>query len=162
MLLRDWEISGVGSMRTGLPLTVTVSRPTTVMADGNNLAQRPNIVPGVSLIPPGGQTINQWVNPAAFSIPAAGTWGNAGAGIVEGPGLFQFDTALSKTIKITEGTKVSLRMEGFNVFNHPQLGTPNLNFSSLAAFGRITSVSNSSPVGTGTARSFQFAARFTF
>ena len=161
-LLRDWEISGVGSMRTGLPLTVTVSRPTTVMADGNNLAQRPNIVPGVSLIPPGGQTINQWVNPAAFSIPAAGTWGNAGAGIVEGPGLFQFDTALSKTIKITEGTKVSLRMEGFNVFNHPQLGTPNLNFSSLAAFGRITSVSNSSPVGTGTARSFQFAARFTF
>jgi hypothetical protein len=53
-------------------------------------------------------------------------------------------------------------MEGFNVFNHPQLGTPNLNFSSLAAFGRITSVGNSSPVGMGTARSFQFAARFTF
>src|SRR6516162_631209 len=69
MLLRDWEISGVGSMRTGLPLTVTVTRPTTIMADGNNLAQRPNIVPGVSLIPAGGQTINQWINPAAFSIP---------------------------------------------------------------------------------------------
>jgi hypothetical protein len=162
MLLRDWEISGVSSMRTGLPLTVTVNRPTTVMADGNNLAQRPNIVPGVSLIPPGGQTINRWINPAAFSIPAAGTWGNAGTSLVRAPGLFQFDTALSRTIKITEGTKVSLRMEGFNVFNHPQLGTPNLNFSSLAAFGRIGSVSNSSPVGTGTARSIQFAARFTF
>jgi hypothetical protein len=162
LLLRDWEVSGVGSMRTGLPLTVTVTRSTTVMADGNNLAQRPNIVPGVSLIPPGGQTINQWINPAAFSIPAPDTWGNAGVGIVQAPGLFQFDTALSRSIKITERTKVSLRVEGFNVFNHPQLGTPSLNFSSLASFGRITSVSNTSPVGTGTARSFQFAARFTF
>jgi hypothetical protein len=47
------------------------------------------------------------------------------------------------------------------MFNHPQLGTPNLNFSS-PAFGRITSVSNSSPIGTGTARSVQLAARFTF
>jgi hypothetical protein len=162
MLLRDWAISGVGSIRSGLPLTVTVSRKVTDLPDGNNVAQRPNVVPGVSLIPQGGQTVDHWINPAAFSIPAVGTWGNAGAGIVEGPGLFQFDTALSRTIKITERTKVSLRMEGFNVFNHPQLGNPNLNFSSLAAFGRITSVSNSSPVGTGTARSFQLAARFTF
>jgi hypothetical protein len=161
MLLRDREISGVGSMRTGLPLTVTVSRKTTDMLDGNNVAQRPNIVPGVSLIPPGGQTANNWINPAAFSIPAVDTWGNAGTGIIRGPGLFQFDTALQKAIKITERTKLSLRIEGFNVFNHPQLGTPTLNFSS-PAFGRITSVSNSSPVGTGTARSFQLAARFTF
>ncbi len=161
LLLRDWQISGVGSIRTGLPLTVTVSRSTAVMPDGNNVAQRPNIVPGISLTPPGGQTADHWINPAAFSIPAAGTWGTAGAGIIEGPGLFQFDTALQRAFKITEKTKLSLRIEGFNVFNHPQLGTPTLNFSS-PAFGRITSLSNSSPVGTGTARSFQFVARFTF
>lgn len=136
MLLRDWEISGVGSMRTGLPLTVTVTRPTTVMADGNNLAQRPNIVPGVSLIPPGGQTINRWINPAAFSTPAPGTWGNAGSSLVRGPGLFQFDTALSRSIKITEGSKLTFRIEGFNVFNHPQLGTPSLNFSTGSLYIR--------------------------
>jgi hypothetical protein len=161
LLLRDWEISGIGSMRTGLPLTVTVTRKVTDMIDGNNVAQRPNIVPGVSLIPPSGQTADHWINPAAFSIPAVRTWGNAGAGIIQGPGLFQFDTAIQRAIRITEGTKLSLRMETFNVFNHPQLGTPTLNFSS-PAFGRITSVSNSSPIGTGTARSVQLAARFTF
>jgi hypothetical protein len=54
-----------------------------------------------------------------------------------------------------------LRMEVFNVFNHPQLGNPNVNLSS-PLFGQITTVSNTTPIGTGTARSVQFAARFSF
>jgi hypothetical protein len=52
-------------------------------------------------------------------------------------------------------------MEVFNLFNHPQLGNPNVNISS-PMFGEITSISNTTPIGTGTARSVQFAARFTF
>ena len=52
-------------------------------------------------------------------------------------------------------------MEVFNLFNHPQLGNPNVNFSSNL-FGQITSIVNTTPIGTGTARSIQFAARFTF
>jgi hypothetical protein len=115
----------------------------------------------VSLIPPGGQTINGWINRAAFSVPVNNTWGNAGADIVRGPGLFQIDTALSKRINLTERTNLMLRMEAFNVFNHPQLGNPNVNFSS-PLFGQITSISNTTPSGTGTARSVQVAARFTF
>jgi hypothetical protein len=159
--LRNWTLSGVASTRTGLPLNVTVSRPTTAMADGNNTEQRPNLVPGMSLIPPGGQTIKDWINPAAFSVPAKDTWGNAGTDIVRGPGLFQIDTALSRRINLTERLNLMLRMEAFNVFNHPQLGNPNVNFSSTL-FGQITSISNTTPIGTGTARSVQFAARFTF
>jgi hypothetical protein len=54
-----------------------------------------------------------------------------------------------------------IRMEVFNVFNHPELGNPNVNFSSTL-FGQITSISNTTPIGTGTARSVQFAARLTF
>ena len=54
-----------------------------------------------------------------------------------------------------------LRMEVFNLFNHPELGNPNVNFSS-PSFGQITSVANTTPIGTGSARSVQFAARFTF
>jgi hypothetical protein len=118
-------------------------------------------VPGVSLIPPGGQTIHQWINPAAFSVPAPDTWGNAGRDIGRGPGLVQIDTALSRRINLTERTNLMLRMEVFNVFNHPELGNPNTNLSS-PLFGQITSVSNTTPIGTGTARSVQFAARFTF
>jgi hypothetical protein len=161
LLLRNWTLSGVGSIRTGLPLTVTVSRKTTDMPDGNNAGERPNIVPGVSLIPSGGQTIGHWINPAAFSIPAIGTWGNAGRALIRAPGLFQIDTAIARSIRITERTNVSLRMEAFNVFNHPELGSPTVNLSS-PSFGQILSVSNTSPIGTGSARSIQLAARFTF
>jgi hypothetical protein len=159
--LRNWTISGVASIRTGLPLNVTLSRPTTVMADGNNTNERPNLVPGVSLIPPGGQTISDWINRAAFSTPANDTWGNAGTDIVRGPGLFQIDTALSRRINLTERLNLMIRMEAFNVFNHPELGNPNVNFSSTL-FGHITSIINTTPIGTGTPRSVQFAARFTF
>ena len=159
--LRDWTISGVASLRTGLPLTVTVSRPTTAMADGNNTNQQPNLVPGVSIIPPGGQTIGDWINRAAFSVPANNTWGNAGTYIARGPGLHQLDTAISRRINIRERTNLMLRMEVFNVFNHPQLGNPNVNLSS-PLFGQITSIINTTPIGTGTARCVQFAARFTF
>jgi len=160
-LLRNWTISGVGSMRTGLPLTVTVSRKTTDVLDGNNASQRPNLVQGASVIPAGGQTINEWINPAAFSIPAKGTWGNAGRAIIRAPGLFQIDTAIARNIRVTERTSVSLRMEAFNVFNHTELGSPNVNLSS-PTFGQILSVMNTSPIGTGSARSVQLAARFAF
>jgi hypothetical protein len=159
--LRNWTLSGVASIRSGLPLNVTVSRATTALADGNNTEQRPNLVPGVSLIPPGGQTINDWINKAAFSTPANDTWGDAGTDIVRGPGLHQLDTAISRRINITERTNLMLRMEAFNVFNTPQLGNPNVNFSSTL-FGHITSIVNTTPIGTGTARSIQFAARFSF
>src|SRR5262249_31972870 len=137
--LRGWELSSVGSVRTGLPLTVTISRNATALPDGNSQNQRPDLVPGVSLIPTSGRTINQWINPAAFVLPPNGRWGTAGRNIVDGPGLFQIDTALSKSVRITESSRLSFRVEAFNVFNHPQLGKPSTNFSSLATFGRITS-----------------------
>ncbi len=74
-LWRGWSISAVGSFRTGLPLTVSTSRKATDTPDGNTAQQRPDVVTGVSLIPPGGQGINNWTNIAAFSAPAHGTWG---------------------------------------------------------------------------------------
>ncbi len=54
------------------------------------------------------------------------------------------------------------RVDVFNVFNHPELGNPNLNISSPATFGRITSLENTSPIGTGGARSIQLALRLKF
>ena len=159
--LRNWTISGVASIRTGFPLNVTVSRKATALPDGNSTSQRPDVVYGQSLIPANGQTITDWINSAAFAVPANGTWGDAGKNLIQGPGLFQIDAALSRRVRITEGTNVMLRMEAFNVFNHPELGNPNTNLSS-PSFGQITSVANTTPIGTGSARSIQFAARFTF
>jgi outer membrane receptor protein involved in Fe transport len=157
-----WEVSGVGSVHTGLPLTVTVSRSATALPDGNSSNQRPNLIPGVSLIPANGRTILQWINPAAFATPANGVWGTAGRNLVDGPRLAQFDAALQKSIHFGERSMLSFRAEAFNLFNHPQLGKPSVNFSTPATFGRITSISNTSPIGTGTARSLQLAVRFGF
>jgi hypothetical protein len=160
-VLRNWMLSGVASIRTGLPLLITVTRPTTAMADGNNTNQQPNLLPGASLIPAGGQTITDWLNKAALAVPANDTWGNLGTDVARGPGLLQIDTAIARTVNITERTNVMFRMEVFNVFNHPEFGNPNVNFSSNL-FGQITSISNTQPIGTGTSRNVQFAARFTF
>ena len=61
--------------RTGLPLNVTVTRKATDVLDGNVLSsQRPDLVPGVPL-DLDYRTTGLWLNPAAFAVPAKGTWG---------------------------------------------------------------------------------------
>ncbi len=156
-VLGGWQLTGLAQARTGRQLTVTVNRGTNDLPDGNNTNQRPDLVPGVSLIPPGGQSTAQWINPAAFAIPPRGRWGTAGAGIVRGPGLVQFDVGLSKRFSFSEERNVEFRWEAFNVFNRAQYGNPTLNLSN-AAFGRITAPLNRN-FGTGTNRQMQFMLR---
>jgi hypothetical protein len=157
-----WSISGVDSFHTGLPLYVTISRKSTAVPDGNTKQQRPDYVGGMSLIPAGGQTINDWINIAAFATPANGTWGDAGRDIATGPRLCQIDAALQKDTTINERMGLIFRVDVFNVFNHPELGSPNLDVGSPATFGRITSLVNTSPIGTGGSRSIQLALRLKF
>ena len=162
-LFGGWELSGIGTARTGVPVNVTISRTASSLPDGNSTSpQRPNLVPGVSLTPPGGQTLNLWINPAAFAIPANGKWGNAGRNLVRAPGLWQLDTALTKRNQITERVGIEFRAEAFNLLNHPQFGLPNTNFSALGSFGKITQPLNPGATGTGTPRQFQLMLRLLF
>lgn len=157
-----WSISGVNSLHTGMPLNVTISRKATAVPDGNTGSQRPDYVVGVSPIPEGGQSINDWINIAAFATPANSVFGNLGRDTVTGPSLFQIDAALEKDTSFSERMALIFRVDVFNVFNHPELGSPNLNVSSPATFGRITSLVNTSPIGTGGSRSIQLALRLRF
>jgi len=142
-------------------LTMTISRSAAVVPDGNTSGQRPNIVPGVSIYPTGGPTFAQWLNPAAFAIPANGTWGNAGRSIAVGPGLFQIDFALQKTTRLAERKTIVFRAETFNISNRTQAGNPGTTLTSPASFGIITSGLNRT-IGTGTSRQVQLALRFNF
>jgi hypothetical protein len=160
-ILGGWELSGIWTARTGRMLTIGISRSSSAVPDGNTSAQRPNIVPGVSLYPAGGSTFAQWLNPAAFAIPANGTWGNAGRAIATGPGLVQVDFALQKETRIAEGKAVVFRIETFNLFNRTQAGNPGTTFTSPASFGLINSGLNRT-IGTGTSRQLQLAMRFNF
>src|SRR6267378_6699566 len=76
-LIGGWQLSGILSARSGLPINITVTRRASDMLDGNSRNQRPDLVPGVPIYP-AEQTINNWFNPAAFAVPAKGTWGNLG------------------------------------------------------------------------------------
>lgn len=93
-----------------------------------------------------------WFNPAAFAVPAKGTWGNLGRYAARGPRYYESDGALES---------LSFRAEAFNLWNHPIYGTPSGN-SSSESFGRITSILNTGATGTGTPRRIQFALRMDF
>jgi hypothetical protein len=116
LLLSGWQLSGIGTARTGLPLNVTISRPASALPDQINSNQRPNCVADVPIYP-AQQTVQHWLNAAAFTMPAAGTWGNCGRNLVRAPGIWQMDTALQKRVPLNERVGISFRGEVFNLFN---------------------------------------------
>ena len=137
LFLGGWQLSGIASARSGLPLNVTVSRSATALPDQINKGQRPDRVPGVPLYP-SHQTTNDWLNAAAYAVPASGTWGNLGRNAVRAPGLWQIDPALNKRFPLTERVGLNFRAEAFNILNRAQYGSPASTFGT-STFGQITS-----------------------
>lgn len=156
-----WTVSPVVSARTGLPINVTEDRSSSTVATGYTTNQRPNLVPGASLTPPGGRGIAHWINPAAFSLVTGTGYGNAPRNVGRGPSLWQADLALSKAIPIADDVRLEFRSEIFNIFNRAQYGLPLADLST-STFGQIISTVNTGPVGTGTPREVQFALRLNF
>jgi hypothetical protein len=163
-----WELAGIASAHTGLPVNITMSRKAGQLPDGNTSSQRPNLVPGVDIYA-ANQTINNWFNPAAFAAPADGTWGNLGRYIANGPGMFEIDSSLQKRFKITERLALNFRAAAYNLLNHPVFSNPSGSIGSLTGsspvsggFGRITSIINTGAVGTGAPRRIEFTLRAEF
>ena len=156
-----WQFSVIGMARSALPVTVTVDRSVASVPDGNNVSpQRPDVVGNGSVIP-FQQTTAGWINRAAFSAPADGTFGNGGRNVVRGPALWQADVGLDKRFPIRERLSLDFRVEAFNLFNRAQFGNPASDFSS-PSFGRITTTVNDRATGSGTPRQFQFALRLNY
>ena len=169
----NWKLTTTALARTGFPMNVLL--PSSFISPyGNSGTLRPNLVPGMSLTPPGGKTIAHWINPAAFVAPPnkGGTllaFGNAPRDLFAGPGTWQVDTGVSKVFPVGERASVEFRSEFYNVFDHPQLGQPTAIFGA-AGLGSIPTtvnlntaiISPISPVGSGTPREIQFAVRLDF
>jgi hypothetical protein len=154
--------------------------------DPAHRAQHADLVPGVSVNPVGKGRLN-WVNGAAFTCPGYPGWtvgtpcttgsgsgpaplpigrfGNAQVGSVEGPGLVNLSTGVSKVFSITERLKLKTEGTATNVLNHINLGDPNMNLSQ-SSFGLITGVIGSGsghpPSDFGGARTIQVSARVEF
>jgi hypothetical protein len=138
-VLGGWELNGVATWQSGFPLTPGIPANTCVC--GNNRAA-PNVAydPNLSKSE---RTTERWFDVNAFSLPEQYTIGNAGRGLIWGPGQKNLDLVVGKRFFLPqwEGANFELRGEAYNVTNTPYFNNPNVTIGS-ATVGRITSVSN--------------------
>jgi hypothetical protein len=129
-MLDGWQISGITSLQSGNPITPVITGDRAGTGAGS---QRPN-VSGPLATP---HTQLEWFS-GAFSLPAAGTFGNAGRALVRGPGFANTDLSFSKRTAITESMMLQFRAEFFNIFNHTEWSSVGATFGSQT-FGQIVS-----------------------
>jgi hypothetical protein len=147
-LFGGWEVSEIFTAQSGASLTATLGSTDNSLTGGNN--DRPNLVGDPYL---SDRTTLKWFNTAAFAVPARGTFGNAGRGVVTGPGSINLDFVIKKSFAIRENHTVEFRSEFFNSTNTPHFNNPNM-LATSPAFGQITTAA--------AARQIQFALRYTF
>ena len=148
-VLGGWQWSGILTAKSGLPLSIN---PATNNTGGFGFNQRPNLVQGVSPVPQT-QTINDWINSAAFSQPTAFTFGDAPRFLsnLRAPKYFDWDMGVHKWWELGEARRLQFRFEMFNALNHPDFFEPDTNLGD-STFGTITSAYP--------ARSVQFGLKF--
>ena len=134
-LVGGWQLGGVYTAQTGFPLTIKMSGDpsgTGARSFRANVIGTPHdphqIGPGVL-----------YLDPSAYAQPAAHTFGNAGVGIVRGPGMSRLDLSLSKEFHITERKYIEIRGEAFNLFNTPIFLSPASQTITSTLFGQIRS-----------------------
>jgi hypothetical protein len=120
-LVEGWQWSGIFTAVSGAPVDIL---------DGPNMTgetnDRPDLLPGFSGNPVVGKP-TEWLNPNAFALEPLGTLGNLGRDTGVGPDLWSLDTAFMKETRIGEGVRVQFRAEFFNIFNHTNFDTTNMN-----------------------------------
>ena len=159
VLLAGWNFNGITTVESGFPISPVLGDTSTLNGD---FGQRPDVVPGADLYA-GGHTRERWFNPAAFAAPSACCrWGNAGRGLMRGPGLASADWSFWKEFAVREQLRIQFRWENFNFFNHANLGQPDNTVDSSTA-GRITSLAGAgSGFGYVPMRRMQFGLRMSW
>src|SRR4029078_7165386 len=106
--------------------------------------RRPDFVSGVNPYQDADRLV---LNPAAFTTPAPGTFGNVPRNALRGPNFNQLDLILNKRFRFNESTNLEFRTEIFNIFNHTNFDIPgsrlNLALPSVAQTGGVYTVSSS-------------------
>jgi hypothetical protein len=139
--LGSWEVSGIVTFQSGFPFTIMGGA-----GDNNSGAQqfedRADLVAGQGLgVRQGGQSnwLNHYFNTAAFTNNPAGTFGNSGKNMLQGPPIRTMDAAIAKNWIFHERYSFQFRWEMFNAFNTPSFSNPG-NTVGFGNFGQITSI----------------------
>jgi hypothetical protein len=181
LLLNNWEIAPLIHITSGAAVNVTSGQDNSLTDVGND---RPNLVPGVNpyakvkFRKASGEANREYLNPNAFAQVTApcgsslngcsnlGTYGDLSKNAFRSPPFFQFDSQVSRIFPLHERLSLDLRLEAFNVLNHP-----NFAFSSAtqtltsSTFGQISSTAGGStapPSSSFSARVFQGTVKLLF
>jgi hypothetical protein len=144
--LGGWSLNAIVQAQSGFALTVT--EPVDVAL--TSLTNRPDVVcdPNAD----GARTVEQWFDTRCFSrltlAANAGRIGNAGRGVVRGPGFARTDLSLVRRVDLPGEQHVEVRIEAFNLFDQDRLGNPGLSIGT-PTFGAITSADDGRIVQLG-------------
>jgi hypothetical protein len=149
VVTNGWELSGVAQFSTGTPFLPSFST-----VDGMDITGTPSEAPRVTVGDPNTPPDLRFVR------TPQGSFGNAGVGILRGPGMNNWDMSASRQFKVSKAWVMSIRAETFNAFNHTQFSV----LSSNATFdlqGNQVDPMFLQPVGARSPRRMQFALRLT-
>ena len=145
-----WQLGGIFTAHTGFPLTIKMSGD----PSGTGARSfRANVIGTPSdphQIGPGAL----YLDPSAYAQPTNGTFGNAGVGVVRGPGMARMDLSLSKNFNLSEKRYIQIRAEAFNLANTPIFLSPASQTITSSLFGQIRSSEGE--------RNMQVVAKFYF
>jgi hypothetical protein len=154
MVVGGWVINTVSIYQSGFPLQIYQTNTNSQYGYG---AQRPNLT-GTNPTTSGSleQRLYNWINPAAYSVAPAATFGNTprSQGDLRGPTQANWDVSIFKNFPLKERAKAQFRAEALNAFNTPYFYSPTTKISS-GSFGQITGQANF-------ARQLQLALRVSF
>ena len=153
LILGGWSINSIFQAHSGLAVTVTDSAGQSLQATRS--FERPDRLCDGRI--PGAGVDDPWIDINCFRRAPAGQFGDSGVGILHGPGYWNWDVGISKDFHLDDRRYFTLRIEAFNVLNHPnfalQVGSANL--ADPTSFGRIQNTFSAPRV-------IELAARFTY
>ena len=156
-VVQGWQVNTILQYYNGFPFSVSSSSGV-----GDGLTPRAQLVAGDGngSLPSNQRRLAEWFNTAAFTNAAAGTWGDSGRNILQGPGTKNVDFSIFKNTRLTEAKALQLRAEFFNLSNTPQFNNPGATVGA-GTFGKV-SAAGSEPVFQRLERQIQLAAKITF
>src|SRR5690606_5891533 len=119
-LFGGWQISGITSWQTGLPIDVKMETTRTFSFNNQN---RPDRIRDGSL-PSNERSTERWFDTEAFVAPPDYKLGNSGRNVITAPGVFNIDATVGKRFKLRERVALQFRSEFFNLTNEVNLAAP--------------------------------------
>ena len=156
-----WTLSGTVRLSSGFPVTLYNPTDTSLLGTfgngvNNNLVDTPNLAPGCDVKINRDPAKGQAFNTDCFSLPPLGHLGAAPRRLFYGPGIENVDLTVIKRVTFDRARTLDVRLEAFNVFNHPQF------YGAGAVDGNIASPTFGDIVAAAAPRFIQLAAKFSF